>query len=106
MDISALKPVLTPTEFENAIRNLININFKDHHLFHVIEERRLYNPAVSEYIWEQNKGRRPHVCEVYFDGEFVGDIPSNVPPNAALMFIKQKVAWIIAEKAKKIADAK
>lgn len=99
MDLSALNGRISPTEFEQAVRNMLKINFNDAHLFHVVEERRLYNPKVSEYIWEQNKGKRPHVCEVYFDGEYVCDIPSNVQPEKALKLIKENVVLIIARKA-------
>lgn len=100
MDLSALKARITKTEFEDALRNLIALNFSDHHLFHVVEERRLYNPAVSEYIWQQNKGTKPHVCEVYFDGEYVADIPSTMQPDKAIKLIKENVVLIIAKKAK------
>lgn len=100
MDLSALRPRITPTEFEAGLRNMLALNFADSHLFHVVEERRLYNPQVSEYIWEQNKGFKPHVCEVYFDGEYVCDVPSDMQPEAALKQIKENVVLIVARKAK------
>lgn len=106
MDLSALNPRISPTEFEQAVKNMIELNFSDAYLFHVVEERRLYNPRVSEYIWEQNKGTKPHVCEVYFDGEYVCDIPSNMQPDKALKLIKDNVVLIIARKATNNADLK
>jgi len=101
IDISALKDRITKTEFEDAVRNLIASEFADSDAFHVIEERRLYKASEDEYIWEQNKGLKPHVCEVYYKGEFVMDVPSSMQPRDAVITMKDKVDWINKEREKK-----
>ena len=79
---------LSRTEFEAGVWALIQHNFKDHDKFYVIEERRKYNPTMSEYIYEQNRGNNPHVVEVYFEGDYVCDITSKMKPKYALNAIK------------------
>jgi hypothetical protein len=82
---------ITPTEFEQGVFKLIQDNFKDSHLFGVKEERRLYNPETVEEVWEQNIGKKPHACEVYFNGEYVCTISSSMQPPQALKFLKNAV---------------
>lgn len=98
MDFSALRPIKDTTTFEKAVKNLINSNFAEPDKFEVYEERKLYNPQVSEYIWKQNKGLKPHVVEVYFDGEYVCDITSNTPPPEAVELISKNLINAINRK--------
>lgn len=101
MDLSALRPIRTAQQFELAVMNMIRDKFQDWRKFSVIEERRLYTPQTVEYIWEQNKGMRPHVCEVYYDGEFVCDVTSKMQPDEALALIQARLISLMERIAKK-----
>jgi len=95
-DFSALRPLKDVSQFEKAVLNLIKTNFADHEKFKVFEERKLYNPMYSEYIWKQNKGLIPYVCEVYFDGDYVCDVSSNETPPDVVEKIQNGLVKLLA----------
>lgn len=92
------KQRLSRTEFEEKVYHLIASTFQNYRQWYVIEERRKYNPAESEYIYEQNRGDKPHVVEVYFEGEFVCDVRSNQSPEEAKKLITKSFHDLIAQK--------
>lgn len=100
INIAALKDRISHTEFELAVQNLIDLNFEDSRNFSVAEERRKYKASVDEGIWKQNKGLKPHVCEVYYKGEYLMDIPSDMQPDDALALLRDRSAYINREKEK------
>jgi hypothetical protein len=85
---------LSYTEFEKAVHHMLQENFPDGEYFTVIEERRKYNAQVSEEIWLQHKGRKAHVVEVYWKGEFVCDIRSTMQPREALNKVKEQLIYV------------
>ena len=78
---------LSRTEFEEKVYHLIASTFQNYRDWYVIEERRKYNPKASEYVYEQNRGNKPHVVEVYCNGEFVCDVKSDTSPEQAKSII-------------------
>lgn len=103
---------LSHTDFEKAVHHLLEENFEDGKYFTVIEERRKYNAQTSQFIWEQHMGRRPHVVEVYWKGEYVCDIRSDMQPREALNrvifqmpFVKESLdPKALREKGKKLEE--
>jgi hypothetical protein len=91
--------LLNKTEFEVAVSEFIRRNFKDWWNFRVAEETRIYSSAASEYIWEQEKGLKPLVVEVYYMDDYLCDLTSKTQPSDALEIITQSIMKLVKKQA-------
>lgn len=79
------------SEFELGLIGMIKMKFKDSHLFGVASEARKYNAATSRSSFLQNNGLAPEICEVYFDGKYLCDIPATMSPKDAMLQIENAI---------------
>lgn len=98
------KRYITYSEFETVVKELIKRNFKDHENFFVMEERNKYK-AIEDYgIYLQEIGKSPLVCEVYYKGNFLCDIRTDMSVDYALSLLKRRYNEMLEEERKKKDD--
>lgn len=80
--------ILEPGEsyMEKGLRMMIDQKFTRNDLFQVISEKHVFNKD-TQYIYDQEHGTLPEICEVRFQGEWICDINANMRPDFAYAVI-------------------
>lgn len=67
-------------QFEKDVRYLLNSVYTNAHLF-TLSERGKYKPSEDENVWKQNRGLVPECVEIYYKGDWICDVFSNMTRN-------------------------
>ena len=89
--------------FEREVRWILSHAFTTDKFF-TMSECAKYKPSEDHEIWRQNVGERPEVVEIYYKGEWICDVRSDMTRDQMINKVWRIIQLKVAAKKKKESE--